>query len=78
MAGRPDQRPRNDARRCTAATQRAVFFEDPHVARQHEADIQLLERAVTTVTDTAVCMTSPEVATRWVAAVQRRASLRGR
>lgn len=58
--------------------QRAVFFEDPHVARQHEADIQLLERAVTTVTDTAVCMTSPEVATRWVAAVQRRTSLRGR
>ena len=58
--------------------QRAVFFEDPHVARQHEADIQLLERAVTTVTDTAVCMTSPAVAARWVAAVQRRASLRGR
>ena len=58
--------------------QRAVFFEDPHVARQHEADIQLLERAVTTFTDTAVCMTSPEVATRWVAAVQRRTSLRGR
>jgi len=28
--------------------QRAIFFEDPHVARQHEADIQLLERAVTT------------------------------
>ena len=27
-------------------TLRAVFFEDPHVARQHEADIQLLERAV--------------------------------
>ncbi len=25
--------------------QRAIFFEDPHVARQHEADIQLLERA---------------------------------
>ena len=26
-------------RRC----QRVIFFEDPHVARQHEADIQLLE-----------------------------------
>ena len=25
-------------------------LEDPHVARQHEADIQLLERAVRTVT----------------------------
>lgn len=59
-------------RRC----QRAIFFEDPHVARQHEADIQLLERAVTTVTDEAVCMTSPTVAQRWIAAVRRRASLR--
>ena len=56
--------------------QRAVFFEDPHVARQHEADIQLLERAVTTVTDTAVCITSPAVASRWVAAARRRAPLR--
>ena len=59
-------------RRC----QRAIFFEDPHVARQHEADIQLLERAVTTVTDEAVCMTSPAVVLRWVAAVQRRTALR--
>jgi len=52
--------------------QRAIFFEDPHVARQHEADIQLLERAVTTVTDHAVCMTSPVVARRWAEAAQRR------
>jgi methylglyoxal synthase len=59
-------------RRC----QRAIFFEDPHVARQHEADIQLLERAVTTVTDAAVCMTSPRVATRWAEAARRRESLR--
>lgn len=56
-------------RRC----QRAIFFEDPHVARQHEADIQLLERAVTTVTDSAVCMTSPRVAARWADAVRKRA-----
>jgi len=55
-------------RRC----QRAIFFEDPHVARQHEADIQLLERAVTTRTDEAVCMTSPKVAARWADAVLRR------
>ncbi|HUA81167.1 MAG TPA: methylglyoxal synthase [Dyella sp.] len=55
-------------RRC----HRAIFFEDPHVARQHEADIQLLERAVTTVTDEAVCMTSPRVAARWADAVRRR------
>ena len=52
--------------------QRAVFFEDPHVARQHEADIQLLERAVTTVTDRAVCITAPQVAERWAEAVERR------
>ena len=57
--------------------QRAIFFEDPHVARQHEADIQLLERAVTTVTFDAVCITSPEVAQRLGQcrrAVQRRSA----
>lgn len=52
--------------------QRAVFFEDPHVARQHEADIQLLERAVTTVTGQAVCITAPQVAQRWASAVALR------
>lgn len=55
-------------RRC----QRAIFFEDPHVARQHEADIQLLERAVTTATDEAVCMTSPVVTRRWALAAEQR------
>lgn len=59
-------------RRC----QRAFFFEDPHVARQHEADIQLLERSVTTITDAAICITSPGVAARWAAAVHRRAQQR--
>lgn len=59
-------------RRC----QRVLFFEDPHVARQHEADIQLLERAVTTVTDDAVCITSPVVAKRWAEAAIRRAASR--
>ncbi|GAB3101710.1 methylglyoxal synthase [Lysobacter terrae] len=57
--------------------QRVVFFEDPHVARQHEADIQLLERAVTTKTDDAVCMTSPVVAMRWMMAARQRAELQG-
>ncbi|MET0332522.1 MAG: methylglyoxal synthase [Dyella sp.] len=56
--------------------QRAIFFEDPHVARQHEADIQLLERAVTTLTDEAVCLTSPAVAARWAQAAARRAKVR--
>jgi methylglyoxal synthase len=41
-------------RRCD----RLFFFEDPHVARQHEADIQLLERAVTAVTNDVVCIAS--------------------
>lgn len=52
--------------------QRAIFFEDPHVARQHEADIQLLERAVTTVTYDAVCITTPQVAQRWCDAAMLR------
>ncbi|MBO9355828.1 methylglyoxal synthase [Bordetella petrii] len=52
--------------------QRVIFFEDPHVARQHEADIQLLERAVRVVTETAVCATSPSVARRWAQAMERR------
>lgn len=56
-------------RRC----HRAIFFEDPHVARQHEADIQLLERAVTTATHDAVCTTSPQVAQRWCDAAALRA-----
>ncbi|WP_019939288.1 methylglyoxal synthase [Bordetella sp. FB-8] len=55
-------------RRC----RRVIFFEDPHVARQHEADIQLLERAVRVKTDYAMCATSPEVAQRWAQAVGRR------
>lgn len=54
--------------------QRVIFFEDPHVARQHEADIQLLERAVRVVTREATCATSPVVAERWAQAVSRRAA----
>ena len=49
--------------------QKVIFFEDPHVARQHEADIQLLERAVRVVTRDATCATSPKVADRWAQAV---------
>jgi methylglyoxal synthase len=49
--------------------QRVIFFEDPHVARQHEADIQLLERAVRVVTDKACCIASPAVAHKWATAV---------
>jgi len=49
--------------------QRVIFFEDPHVARQHEADIQLLERAVRVVTREATCATSPNVADKWAQAI---------
>ncbi|ARP86327.1 methylglyoxal synthase [Bordetella genomosp. 9] len=58
--------------------QRVIFFEDPHVARQHEADIQLLERAVRVATRVASCATSPAVARRWAeAVVLRDAALSG-
>jgi methylglyoxal synthase len=48
-------------RRC----RRVLFFEDPHVARQHEADIQLLERAARIATDSAGCLNDPASAARW-------------
>ncbi len=57
--------------------QRVVFFEDPHVARQHEADIQLLERAVRVVTREATCATSPSVADRWAQAAVKRLTSAG-
>jgi methylglyoxal synthase len=45
---------------------RVLFLEDPHVARQHEADIQLLERAARTVTDFATCCSDAASAERWL------------
>ena len=45
---------------------RVLFLEDPHVARQHEADIQLLERAARTVTDYASCSSEPDGVERWL------------
>ena len=52
-------------RRC----QKVIFFEDPHVARQHEADIQLLERAVYSAASSATCFNTPAMAERWARAV---------
>ena len=52
-------------RRCELV----IFFEDPHVARQHEADIQLLERAVCAATHDTTCFNSPATAERWAAAI---------
>jgi len=54
------------------ACQRVLFLEDPHVARQHEADIQLLERAARTVTDQVACYGDLATARAWVADVRRR------
>jgi methylglyoxal synthase len=45
---------------------RIVFLEDPHVARQHEADIQLLERAARTVTDFALVVSDGAGSERWL------------
>jgi methylglyoxal synthase len=49
---------------------KVIFFEDPHVARQHEADIQLLERAVASASETTTCFNTPAMAGRWAQAVR--------
>ncbi|WP_374046090.1 methylglyoxal synthase [Massilia sp. R2A-15] len=55
---------------------RVLFLEDPHVARQHEADIQLLERAARTVTDYASCSSDEGGVERWLSLMARRSGLR--
>ncbi|EOA05491.1 methylglyoxal synthase [Herbaspirillum frisingense GSF30] len=52
---------------------RVLFLEDPHVARQHEADIQLLERAARTVTGYASCMSDVKWGDRWLSLIKARA-----
>lgn len=42
-----------------------LFFEDPHVAREHEADIQLLERIARLKTYDNACLHDPATAQRW-------------
>jgi len=51
---------------------RVLFLEDPHVARQHEADIQLLERAARVVTDYASCMSDEKWGDRWLSLIKQR------
>lgn len=51
---------------------RVLFLEDPHVARQHEADIQLLERAARTVTDYAFCGSDVKGGDRWLSLLSLR------
>jgi len=55
-------------RRC----QKVIFFEDPHVARQHEADIQLLDRAVYSAGDVTTCFNTPAMAGRWAEAISKK------
>lgn len=53
---------------------RILFLEDPHVARQHEADIQLLERAARTVSGFAQVVSEVDGADRWLESLGRRVS----
>jgi methylglyoxal synthase len=55
---------------------RVLFLEDPHVARQHEADIQLLERAARTVTDYASCSSDARDVDRWLSLLALRSRQR--
>lgn len=54
---------------------RILFLEDPHVARQHEADIQLLERAARTVTDFSLVISDADGVDRWLSLMSKRISL---
>lgn len=49
-----------------------LFFEDPRVPREHEADIQLLERACRVVGDTALCLHDAATAEAWAATIAAR------
>jgi methylglyoxal synthase len=51
---------------------RVIFLEDPHVARQHEADIQLLERSAWITTERTMCVSDRASADAWVASCERR------
>ncbi|MCX7219152.1 MAG: methylglyoxal synthase [Burkholderiales bacterium] len=54
---------------------RILFLEDPHVARQHEADIQLLERAARTVSNFALVVSETGGADRWLELISKRMAL---
>ena len=51
---------------------RILFLEDPHVARQHEADIQLLERAARTVSDFSLVISDADGVDRWLELMNKR------
>jgi len=48
---------------------RVIFFEDPHVAREHEADIQLLERSARMRPGGVPCINEARTAQLWAEAV---------
>lgn len=50
---------------------RLVFFEDPHVAREHEADIQLLERATRFAPAGCLCVNDLASAELWIESLAR-------
>ena len=54
---------------------KVIFFEDPHVARQHEADIQLMERAVCSTRHATTCYNTPSMARQWARAAATLATL---
>lgn len=54
---------------------RILFLEDPHVARQHEADIQLLERAARTISGYAQVVSEVDGAGRWLRLLGQRVAL---
>jgi methylglyoxal synthase len=48
-----------------------IFFEDPHVAREHEADIQLLERAARLNGAANLCFHHSVTAERWASLMEK-------
>ena len=55
---------------------RVLFLEDPHVARQHEADIQLLDRAARTVSSYASCRSDVKGVQHWLKLLALRSTMR--
>lgn len=51
---------------------RVLFLEYPDVARQNEADIQLLVRTARSLTDFASCMSDAKSADRWLTLIKAR------
>lgn len=57
---------------------RVIFFEDPHVSRQHEADIQLLERTCRVPEKNIMCLHDFKSASDWASNLRRCLDDKGR